>query len=314
MNKLSKRVLVTGGAGFIGSHSVELLLDHGYIVSVLDNLSTGKISNLPNHKCLNFIEGDITDPQAVTQAMQDASYCLHLAAQVSVVRSVKDPFHSAKQNILGFINVIQAAHEAGVNKFVYASSAATYGNPNQLPIKETATATPLSPYGLEKLIDEQYAALFHKMHGLPSLGLRYFNVFGPRQDPSSPYAGVISKFFDCIMTGYPPTIFGDGSQTRDFIFVKDVARANLAALTSPYQGICNVATGHRVDLLTLLENLYSVTGNYIPAVHAQGRSEDIRDSQGDTARFHAWLNSLPQWTLRNGLEALHTANKVTSAA
>ncbi|CAM3870017.1 NAD-dependent epimerase/dehydratase family protein [Vreelandella rituensis] len=314
MSKASKRVLVTGGAGFIGSHSVEQLLASGYNVCVLDNLSTGKLTNLPHHDGLTFIKGDVCDLQAVKDAMQGASYCLHLAAQVSVVRSVEDPSSSAQQNILGCINVMQAAHEAGVNKLVYASSAAVYGNPRHLPIAETSTVCPLSPYGLEKWVDEQYAALFHTLYGLPSLGLRYFNVFGPRQDPKSPYAGVISKFFDCLIRKTSPTVFGDGRQTRDFIFVKDVARANIAALTSSHQGVCNVATGNRVDLLALLSLLHGVTGNYLPAVHLPSRDEDIRDSQGDTQRSRAWLDIQPQWTLNEGLKALYTATSETHAA
>ncbi len=310
MRNEDRHILVTGGAGFIGSHTVEHLLERGFWVRVLDNLSTGKRDNLPRHECLSFIEGDINDSAVLTAAMQGISHCLHLAAQVSVVRSVEDPAGSAHQNILGCVNVMQAASQAGVEKLVYASSAAVYGLPEQLSLRETATLQPLSPYGLEKRVDELYAGLFQTLHGLPSLGLRYFNVFGPRQDPASPYAGVISKFFDCLMMNRTPTVFGDGGQTRDFIYVRDVARANVAALTSPHGGVCNVATGRRVDLLTLLDVLRDITGSTLPARHVAERAEDIRDSCGDPQRLHDWLGLRAEWSLESGLRALHTESRV----
>lgn len=297
--------LVTGGAGFIGSHSVEQLLEQGAAVRVLDNLSAGRRDNLPlSDPRLELIEADIGDPRALEAAMQGVSHCLHLAAQVSVQDSVRDPANSAKQNILGCVNVMQAATDAGVEKLVFASSAAVYGNPKSLPLAEDAVLEPLAPYGLEKLVNEQYAALFRSLHGLPSLGLRYFNVYGPRQDPRSPYAGVISKFMDCLLTNTTPTIYGDGKQTRDFIYVKDVARANVAALQSRKQGLCNVATGQQINLLELLQVLREVTGSDTPASHAPGRDDDIRDSLGDTRRLRDWLGIVPECTLSQGLRAL----------
>lgn len=297
--------LVTGGAGFIGSHSVERLLSQGAKVRVLDNLSAGRRGNLPlENPRLELIEGDIGDPDTARAAMRGVARCLHLAAQVSVQDSVRDPANSARQNILGCVNVMQAAQEAGVEKFVFASSAAVYGNPKSLPLAEDAVLEPLAPYGLEKLVDEQYAALFRSLHGLPSLGLRYFNVYGPRQDPRSPYAGVISKFMDCLLAGTTPTIHGDGRQTRDFIYVKDVARTNVAALQSQKQGLCNVATGQQINLLDLLQVLRQVTESSTAARHTAGRDDDIRDSLGDTRRLQDWLGIEPEWTLSEGLRAL----------
>ena len=220
------KVLVTGGAGFIGSHTVEGLLEADARVRVLDNLSTGKRSNLPPHKHLDIQVGDIRNPNDVAMAMQGITHVLHLAAQVSVQASVESPPTSCSQNILGFVNVLHAARQQKVKRFVYASSAAVYGIPESVPLAENAELKPISPYGLEKYVNEQYATLFHSLYGFPSLGLRYFNVFGPRQDPKSPYAGVISKFIERISEQRPLTVFGDGLQTRDFIFVKDIARAN----------------------------------------------------------------------------------------
>lgn len=299
------RVVVAGGAGFIGSHTVEALLEQGLKVCVLDNLSSGSLDNLPRDSAqLEVVEGDITDPRAVEMTLRGATHCLHLAAQVSVIRSVEDPAHSARQNILGYVNMLQGARNAGVRKFVYASSAAVYGNPESLPLAEQAACSPLSPYGLEKKVDEQYATLFETLHGLPSLGLRYFNVYGPRQDPASPYAGVISRFVDRLSRGQTPTVYGDGGQTRDFVYVKDVARANVAALFSDRTGVCNVATGSTIDLLGLLDALRGVIGTDIAAEHVAGRSDDIRHSCGNAERLKDWLGVEAQWRLAEGLNAL----------
>lgn len=304
MVNIIRQVLVTGGAGFIGSHSVECLLAHGFRVRVLDNLSSGSLANLPNDDRLEFIKGDIRDADCVRSAIQGMSHCLHLAAQVSVTRSVEDPVASAEQNIIGAVTVMRAAADAGVTRLVYASSAAVYGIPTQLPIFEKTACAPLSPYGLEKWVNERYAALFENLHGLSSLGLRYFNVYGPRQDPHSPYAGVIARFLDCLLDHRSPTLFGDGRQTRDFVYVGDVARANLAALLGHQRGVCNVATGQRTDLLGLLDLLANLTDCHLAARQLPSRSEDIRDSLGDTQRFATWLGITPDWTLKEGLAAL----------
>ena len=204
----------------------------------------------------------------------------------------------------GALNVMHAASMAHVSKLVYASSAAVYGIPAQLPLPEEAELQPLSPYGLEKWIDERYAALLGSLHGLPSLGLRYFNVYGPRQDPNSPYAGVIARFLDRLLSHQPPLVFGDGLQSRDFIYVGDIARANVAALFSPQCGICNVATGQQIDLLTLIDLLGQLTHCHLTPQHLPAKAEDIRDSCGNNRRLSEWLMIEPTWTLTEGLSEL----------
>ncbi|BCB60508.1 MULTISPECIES: NAD-dependent epimerase/dehydratase family protein [Halomonadaceae] len=297
-------VLVTGGAGFIGSHTVERLLQDNHRVRVLDNFSTGRLSNLPTHPLLDVVVGDIRSVEDVQTAMKGVTHCLHLAAQVSVASSVADPVGSATHNILGALNVMHAASMAHVSKLVYASSAAVYGIPAQLPLPEEAELQPLSPYGLEKWVDERYAALLGSLHGLPSLGLRYFNVYGPRQDPNSPYAGVIARFLDRLLSHQPPLVFGDGLQSRDFIYVGDIARANVAALFSPQCGICNVATGQQIDLLTLIDLLGQLTHCHLTPQHLPAKAEDIRDSCGNNRRLSEWLMIEPTWTLTEGLSEL----------
>ncbi|MEG3078960.1 SDR family NAD(P)-dependent oxidoreductase [Halomonas sp. 5021] len=299
-----KRVLVTGGAGFIGSHTVDLLLASGYSVRVLDNFSSGRQANLPEHKHLDVMQGDIRSREDVSAAMRGITHCLHLAAQVSVSRSVEDPYDSATHNILGALNVMQSAAQAKVTKLVYASSAAVYGVPTQLPLTEESCQQPLSPYGLEKWVDERYAALLASLHNLPSLGLRYFNVYGPRQDPHSPYAGVVARFIDRLLAHQAPIVYGDGHQSRDFIYVGDVARANLTALFSEQCGICNVATGQRINLLELIDLLNHFTGCSLPAQHLPAKAEDIQHSYGDPQRLAEWLSLSPQWTLSEGLSEL----------
>ncbi|SBR52455.1 NAD-dependent epimerase/dehydratase family protein [Halomonas sp. HL-93] len=304
MDNDDKHVLVTGGAGFIGSHTVDLLLASGYSVRVLDNFSSGCVANLPQHEHLEIVQGDIRSRDDVSTVMLGITHCLHLAAQVSVSRSVEDPYDSATHNILGALNVMQAAAQAKVTKLVYASSAAVYGTPTQLPLGEETPLQPLSPYGLEKWVDERYADLLASLHHLPSLGLRYFNVYGPRQDPHSPYAGVVARFIDRMLTDQAPVVFGDGSQSRDFIYVGDVARANLTALFSAQCGICNVATGQRIDLLELIDLLTQLTGCPLPTKHLPAKAEDIHHSYGDPQRLADWLSLTPQWTLREGLSEL----------
>ena len=201
------KVLVTGGAGFIGSHTVEALLEAGANVRVLDNFSTGKQENLPDHPNLETRSGDIQDRQIVDQSMEGVTHVLHLAAQVSVQASLEAPSVSCGINILGFVQVLASAHARQVQRFVYASSAAVYGSPAGLPVSEQDPVQPLSPYGLEKSVNDQYAGLYRSLFGFPALGLRYFNVFGPRQDPHSPYAGVISKFIYSVQKGAPMLIF-----------------------------------------------------------------------------------------------------------
>jgi UDP-glucose 4-epimerase len=299
------KVLITGGAGFIGSHSADLLMERGIPVRILDNLSSGHRHNLPDrHPLMEFIEGDITDADTVDRAMQGVSHCLHLAAQVSVVASLEDPAFSARQNILGFVQVLDACHQHQVQRLVYASSAAIYGEPTQLPLEETAEAQQLSPYGLEKMVNEEYCELYRRLYDFSSLGMRFFNVFGPRQDPKSPYAGVIALFVDRISANQPLTIFGDGQQTRDFIYVRDVARSNVAALENDTRGACNIATGNSTSLLDLVNSLSELTGNQPEIRFEPPRSGDIVHSLASPARMNRALGVTAETSLKQGLTTL----------
>ncbi|MEW5791103.1 MAG: NAD-dependent epimerase/dehydratase family protein [Pseudomonadota bacterium] len=301
----TRKILVTGGAGFIGSHTVDQLLAQGMPVRVLDNLSSGRRSNLPNaHPLLEFRQGDIRDPVAVAEAMDGVSHVLHLAAQVSVARSLEAPGESCQHNLLGFVNVLDAARRAGVERLVYASSAAVYGEPAYLPLDEAAPTRPLSPYGLEKLTNEAYAALYTHIHGLSCLGLRYFNVYGPRQDPASPYAGVISIFVERAQARLPLYIHDDGLQNRDFVCVPDVARVNADALLSDAQGVCNVATGRSVTLLDLVGTLEKILGYTLERRHLPPRQGDIRDSGATGERMRACFGLERTIALDEGLGIL----------
>lgn len=297
-------ILVTGGAGFIGSHTVELLLERGARVRVLDNLSTGSDANLPlGHPSLELQIGDVLDRDALQAAMNGVSHCLHLAAQVSVEASFRAPATSANNNIIGYINVLQAAREAGVHRFVYASSAAVYGNPRKLPISEDLPCSPISPYGIEKLSNEIYAKMYMEIFGISCLGLRYFNVYGPRQSSSSSYSGVISIFMNRVRDGEIIHVYGDGEQTRDFVFVHDVAQCNLKALESRETGVCNVGRGESVSLqhlLGIISRFSPIQGkNYLPA-----REGDIRSSFADIERMKELLGLTNATSLHEGLSGM----------
>jgi len=261
-----KHVFITGGAGFIGSHTVDFLLEKGLRVTVYDNLSTGKLSYLNVfHPNLTFIQADILDYAKLRKEIARCDTVLHLAALPSVPKSIEDPILSHNVNLLGFLNVLQAIREIDQSiRLVYASSAAVYGNPVELPCQDDANlANALSPYALEKATNERYADLYLQLFGLKSLGLRYFNVYGARQDPDSPYSGVISRFLALYQQREPITIFGDGEQSRDFIYVADVAQANFLALQNPYCGVLNIATGKAETLKNLVHYIEEAGG--IPA-------------------------------------------------
>ena len=298
-------VLVTGGAGFIGSHTVDLLLAQNFSVRVLDNFSNGSRSNLPEyHPQLDIIEGDITNISEVNEAMRGVDKCIHLAAQVSVVSSIEDASFSAQQNILGYVNIIEAMRKNNVSRLVYASSAAAYGNPVELPLHENSLLNPESPYGLEKKVNEQYAELFLNLHNMSACGMRYFNVYGPRQDPKSPYAGVIALFVERIKNKQALTIFGDGLQTRDFVFVHDVANTNIAALQSDFNGACNVGTGKTVTLLQLIEVLEELCGWQVEKNFDAPREGDIVHSAAIVERMNNDLGFTAQINLHKGLQSL----------
>jgi UDP-glucose 4-epimerase len=242
--------------------------------------------------------------------MEGVTQVLHLAAQVSVVESIADPVTSAAVNVGGFVVVLDAARRAGIGRFVYASSAAVYGTPAQLPLDESAPARPQSPYGLEKSIDDQYAALFTELYGMRCLGLRYFNVYGPRQDPASPYAGVISRFIDCMRVGRPLCVFGDGEQTRDFVFAADAGKVNVRALASTATGVCNVGTGRSASLLEVAKLLGEESGRRLQMSHEPARAGDIRHSATNTARLREMMGDLQPVSLREGLRLLLRAEGI----
>jgi len=288
------RVLVTGGAGFIGSHTVARLLAEGHSVRVLDDLSTGKRENLaPFGGAVEFLEGDITDVAAVERAVAGMDAVMHLAAVVSVPVSVERTAFAHAVNATGTLNVLEAARRAGVRRVAYASSAAVYGAIADLPAREEAPLVPTSPYGSQKRYNEETARLATELHGLETVGLRYFNVYGPRQDPRSPYSGVLSIFIDRILGDQPVTIHGDGLQTRDFVFVGDVARANVAALTAPGGSgrAFNVGTGTAVTVLDAYRAIACSVGREVEPTFGPGRAGDIRHSRADVgaiARELGW--------------------------
>jgi nucleoside-diphosphate-sugar epimerase len=303
------RVLVTGGAGFIGSHLVERLLAEGHTVRVLDDFSSGRRENLVFARAspaLDVVAGDIRDARTVRDAVADVDAVFHEAALVSVPRSVEAPELSCDINAHGTARVLDAARRAGVRRIVFASSAAVYGDTSRLPVSERDPVRPLSPYGLDKLYTEQLAALHHALYGLEAVPLRYFNVFGPRQDPSSAYSGVISIFVTRLLAGAPLTIHGDGEQTRDFVYVADVVDANMRAMSGGYVGPAplNVGRGGRTSLNALAAMLGEIIGVTPAITRAAPRPGDIRDSEADITHIREALGYEPRWTVRAGLEAL----------
>ena len=303
------KLLVTGGAGFIGSHLTERLLQLGHEVRVLDNFSTGRRENLAfgrGHMGLEVCEGDLRDRTQVRRAVAGVDGIFHQAALVSVPRSIAEPSLSFEINAAGTLGLFEAARGAGVRRIVYASSAAVYGDGHTPPLREEMTPRPLSPYGLDKLYTEQLGALYASLHGLTPVALRYFNVFGPRQDPASPYSGVISIFVDRLRRGEPPTIYGDGEQTRDFVYVLDVVEANLASMwghRDEFQAF-NVGRGERLSLNGLIAILQDLMDVRLPVGYAPARLGDIRDSQADISAITASLGFKPQWDVKRGLASL----------
>ncbi len=316
------RVLVTGGAGFIGSHLVERLLAQGLAVRVLDNLSTGRRANLPLHPALEFIEGDIRDVHTVRHCLTDASgpldVVVHLAAVASVPASVADPLGTHATNFDGTLNLLEVARTAGVRRFLYASSAAVYGDGAPLPISEDAPLRPLTPYAVDKLAGEYYLAFYRRRYNLQTLAFRFFNVYGPRQDPRSPYSGVISLFCDCLRSARPVTVYGDGKQTRDFVYVADLAAllgwaVTMPALPQAYE-VVNVGTGREHSLLELLAMLEELVACRIERCHDHPRAGDIRRSGADIARLRTLFpRHVPATPLREGLRALLAASTPTAS-
>ena len=296
--------LVTGGAGFIGSHIVRQLLQRGEAVRVLDNLSTGKIANLTDLlDKIDFIEGDLTDPAAVARAVRGVDFVLHQAALPSVPRSVQDPLTTDFNNVRGTLELLVAARDAKVKRVVQACSSSAYGDTPTLPKVETMRPAPLSPYACSKTAGELYGCAFYHTYGLEYVGLRYFNVFGPRQDPTSQYAAVIPKFIEAYVKNQEPIVFGDGTQSRDFAFVDNVVQANIKACTAndaPGK-IFNIACGERTDLLSVLHQLADIFGTRIEPCFKPSRAGDVKHSLADIKQAQAILGYKPEVFFAEGL-------------
>jgi UDP-glucose 4-epimerase len=300
------KVLVTGGAGFIGSHLVEMLQAAGRQVRVLDNLSTGHRENLAGAGAVEFIEGDIRDRAAVAAAVNGTAAIVHLAAVASVQASIDDPVGTHETNLVGTLNLLEAARAHRVARFVYASSAAVYGDTPHLPVAEHDGVAPLSPYAADKLAGEHYLDFYRRKFGLKGTAYRFFNIYGPRQDPSSPYSGVISIFARRIRDAAPVTIFGDGQQTRDFVYVGDLAQLLAQTLTNDATigQVMNVGRGTECSLLELLAELERIAGRRIERRHEPARVGDILRSCADVGRLRAAGGQVPATPLALGLKRL----------
>jgi len=295
------KYIVTGGAGFIGSHIVEALAGKNEVV-VIDDLFSGKMQNLDDFRnSIHFVQGSITNLPLLKEICTEADGIFHEAAIASVPRSIKNPLATNEANVTGTLNVLVAAKECGVRKVVFASSSSVYGDTPTLPKHENMEPQPLSPYAVSKLAGEHYMMVFGKFYGMKMVALRYFNVFGPRQDPNSDYAAVIPKFITRTLNHQSPVIFGDGTQTRDFTFVKDVVCANIQAMESDAEGVFNVAYNQRIDLNTLAHLIMEITGITVPIDYESSREGDVRDSLADITRAQIGFNFEPAYTVKTGL-------------
>lgn len=315
--KQDKKVVVTGGAGFIGSHLVGGLVRRGYDVTILDDLSTGRMPNIdglikrtpsknlpPGEKAtgggVRFIKGSISNLCLLYELFRDVDYVFHLAAIPSVLRSIENPLASHEANTTGTLNVLLAARDNSVSKVIYASSCSVYGDTPTLPKAEDMLPNPQSPYAVTKLAGEYYCHIFHQVYGLPTACLRYFNVYGPRQDPDSQYAAVIPGFIQRLLSGEPPVVFGDGEQTRDFIFINDVVEANILAAESRALGIFNIGRGKSVSINQLARLVIELLGNNVKPIHKESRAGDIRHSLPDISKAKAF-GYQPKYSLEEGL-------------
>src|SRR5712692_3994987 len=308
------RYLVTGGAGFIGSNTVDELVRRGHSVVVLDDLSSSKEDNLAESRNkISFIKGSITDLEVVRKAVHEAECVLHLAARTSVPRSVKDPIETNRINIDGTLNVLVAARDARVKRVVFAASSSAYGETPTLPKVETMQPQPISPYGVTKYVGELYGQTFGRCYGLENVALRYFNIFGPRQDPGSPYSGVLAKFCTAFLEDTQPVVFGDGEQTRDFTYVENAVVANLLACEAPNVSgkVFNVGVGGRISLNGVLRELGKITGKALEAKYETLRDGDIRDSQADISQAREFLGYEPKVTFEEGLARTFEWYRVT---
>ncbi len=301
------RYLVTGGAGFIGSHIAEALVARGDQVRILDNLSTGhrhNVSALGDE--VEFLEGDVSDPQAVAQAVEDVDIVFHEAALASVPRSVEAPVDTNQACVTGTVTILDAARRAGVQRVIYAGSSSAYGDQPNSSKRETDLPHPMSPYAAAKLAGEQYLEAFHHTYGLETVTIRYFNVFGPRQDPDSPYSAVIPLFITALLSGRQPVIYGDGLQSRDFTFVQNIVHGNLLAAEAPSERVAgrrfNVANGRSVTLLHLIDTLNKTLGTQVAPQFAEARAGDVRESLADITAARSALGYEPQVDFADGLQ------------
>ena len=298
------KVLVTGGGGFIGSHLVERLLRDGNDVRVLDNFATGHRANLAEPDAIELIEGDIQSYERVHNAVRGCELVFHIAALPSVPRSIQDPLTSTASNVTGTLNVLLAARDEGVRRVVFASSSSVYGPQREFPQREDAPARPISPYGVSKLAAEGYCRAFTRVYGLETVALRYFNVFGPRQDPLSQYAAVIPKFITALLAGERPVIFGDGEQSRDFTYIDNTVDGTVLAATA--EGVTgetfNVACGEATTLNELLEHIAAISGRPVEAINAERQPGDLLRSLADISRAREALGYEPEVDIRAGLE------------
>jgi nucleoside-diphosphate-sugar epimerase len=302
---MKAQYLVTGGGGFIGSNIVRRLLSNGQCVRVLDDFSTGRRENLAGiENDVERVEGDIRDNPTLKKALKGIQYVLHLAAIPSVVRSVEDPLATNSVNVCGTLKILIEARDAGVERVVFSSSSSVYGDTPTLPKQEDMNPMPRSPYALSKLTGEYYCRMFRELYGLKAFSLRYFNVFGPRQNPKSQYAAVIPRFIDALKNNQSPLIHGDGNQTRDFTFVEDVAAANLCCCTAPEASagsVCNIGCGDRITINELAIRIAAILGKSIKAAHDAPQKGDVRDSQADISRAKTLIGWTPKVNLDTGL-------------
>ena len=298
-----EKAVVTGGAGFIGSHLAEELVSRGYYVIILDDLSTGKLANIANllkKDNAEFIEGSITELSCLQKTFQGAKYVFHHAAIASVPHSVEDPLTTNEVNIKGTLNVLMAAGENGVKKVIFASSSAVYGEADTSALREDTLPNPLSPYALTKLAGEYYCSIFHRVYALPTVCLRYFNVYGTRQDPHSQYANVIPAFISRLSQNLPPIIYGDGEQSRDLIYIEDVVRANILVAQNSAEGIYNIGSGTSITMNQLAKVILSLMKKNLQPIHDKPRPGDPRHTLADISRARS-ISCEPKWTLEEGL-------------
>ncbi len=298
-----KRIVVTGGAGFIGSNIAWALWEDNDVV-VIDNLATGDLANVKEliaHRKIDFVKGSITDLRLMKRTVKDADYVLHQAAIPSVPRSVKDPIATNEAGITGTLSTLVAARDAGVKKVVFASSSSVYGDTPTLPKREAMPLGPLSPYAVTKATSESYCKLFTDLYGLGTVSLRYFNVYGPRQDPEAEYAAVIPRFITSALKGKPLVVYGDGTQTRDFTFILDAVRANVLAAQSKAVGNYNIAAGKRITINELASSIIEIIGSKSKVRHAPPRPGDIKHSLADISQAKKAFKYSPEHSLKQGL-------------